>query len=101
MTIAELNPQPLWRYFAALNQVPRPSKKEEQVIPFMVDFARGLGLEVTTDATGNVLVKKPGSPGREGEPAVVLQGHLDMVCQKNSDTDFDFATQGIRMGGRR
>ena len=97
MNIAELAPQPLWQHFVALNQVPRPSKQEERVIQFMVDFGRGLHLEVTTDAVGNVLIKKPASPDRQGQPAVVLQGHLDMVCQKNSNTDFDFATQGIRM----
>lgn len=97
MSIATLAPEPLWQNFSDLNAVPRPSKKEERVIRFIEQFAHGLGLEHSTDATGNVLVKKPASPGREQQPAVALQSHLDMVCQKNTGTDFDFDSQGIRM----
>lgn len=97
MQIQELEPQALWRHFADLNAVPRPSKKEERVIAFMQNFAEGLGLETHTDETGNVLVKKGPTAGFEGHPTVALQSHLDMVHQKNARTDFDFASQGIAM----
>ena len=97
MSIATLAPEPLWQNFSDLNAVPRPSKKEERVIRFIEEFAQKLGLEYSTDAVGNVLVKKPASPGREKQPAVALQSHLDMVHQKNSGTQFDFESEGIRM----
>jgi dipeptidase D len=96
-TIAALQPIAIWKYFSQLNAVPRPSKKEERVIAFMEDFGKSLGLETLKDAIGNVLIRKPASPGMENRKMVVLQAHLDMVHQKNRDTDFDFETQGIRM----
>ena len=97
MSIATLAPEPLWQNFSDLNSVPRPSKKEARVIHFIEQFAHKLGLEHSTDATGNVLVKKPASAGREERPVLALQSHLVMVCLKNLGTDFDFETQGIRM----
>ena len=96
-TIEKLVPESVWSHFAHLNAVPRPSKKEARVIQFIETFARSQGLAVSTDTTGNVLVKKPASPGREDRPTVILQSHLDMVHQKNSETAFDFDSQGIRM----
>ncbi|WP_438961996.1 aminoacyl-histidine dipeptidase [Nonlabens sp.] len=90
-------PQALWNHFADLNAVPRPSKKEERVRAFMVDFGNKLGLEVQEDAIGNVIIKKPASPGMEHRKSIIMQSHLDMVHQKNNDTDFDFLTQGIDM----
>lgn len=95
--IRKLEPTPLWSTFVDLNAVPRPSKKEEAVSKFVADRGRKLGLETKTDSLGNVLICKPASPGYEKHPTVVLQSHIDMVCQKNSDTDFDFDTQGIQM----
>lgn len=95
--LATLTPAPLWSHFTDLNAVPRPSKKEERVIRFIQEFGRRLGLPVSTDDTGNVLIKKPASPGREDRPPVILQSHLDMVHQKNADTAFDFDNEGIRM----
>jgi dipeptidase D len=95
--IRQLEPQAMWTRFADLNAVPRPSKKEERVIAFMKDFGESLGLDTAVDATGNVIIKKPATPGMEDRVTVVIQGHLDMVCQKNADTDFDFETQGIDM----
>lgn len=95
--ITELSPKVVWNQFARLNAVPRPSKKEERVIAFMEDFGHSLKLETKTDAIGNVLIRKPASPGKEHLPGVVLQAHLDMVHQKNSNTVFDFETEGIRM----
>jgi dipeptidase D len=95
--ILELEPQTMWSNFVELNAVPRPSKKEQRVIAFMKDFGHRLGLETLEDETGNVIIRKPATPGMEDRLTVVLQGHLDMVCQKNADTDFDFDTQGIEM----
>lgn len=95
--IRNLEPKALWNKFADLNAVPRPSKKEERVIAFMKDFGKKLGLETLEDEVGNVIIRKPASKGMENRKAVVLQSHLDMVHQKNNDTEFNFDTQGIEM----
>jgi len=92
-----LEPKALWNNFSDLNEIPRPSKKEERVIEFAKNFGEGLGLDTYVDETGNVIIKKPASTGMEGKAIIALQSHLDMVPQKNSDTDFDFETQGIQM----
>lgn len=97
MNITQLEPQVIWKNFAALNAVPRPSKKEEKVIAFMKDFGNQLSLETIVDEVGNVIIRKPATPGMENRKPVVLQSHLDMVHQKNNDVDFDFETQGIEM----
>lgn len=97
MSIRSLSPQSLWNHFADLNAVPRPSKKEERVIQFMLDFGKNLGLETKTDAIQNVIIKKPATPGMEQKETVILQSHLDMVHQKNAGTEFNFDTQGIEM----
>lgn len=95
--IRNLEPKNVWGHFADLNSVPRPSKKEEKVQAFMIAFAESHGLAWKQDKVGNILVSKPASAGMEDRKKVVLQAHLDMVCQKNKDTDFDFETQGINM----
>mgnify|MGYP006159131277 FL=1 len=95
--IRNLEPKVLWNQFANLNAVPRPSKKEDRVIAFMKDFGNQLGLETFEDDIRNVIIRKPATPGMENRKPVVLQGHLDMVHQKNADTQFDFDTQGIDM----
>jgi len=77
-----LEPKALWNHFAELNAVPRPSKKEERVIQFMLDFGNTLGLETYRDEIGNVIIKKAASPGMENRQTVALQSHLDMVHQK-------------------
>ncbi|KIA86084.1 aminoacyl-histidine dipeptidase [Kaistella jeonii] len=97
MELSQLEPQLIWKNFSALNSVPRPSKKEEKVIEFIKKFGENLGLETTVDEVGNVIIKKPATKGMEDRKAIVLQSHLDMVCQKNSDIEFDFETQGIQM----
>lgn len=96
-SISALSPTELWHYFAELNSVPRASKKEEAVIQFMIDFGNRLGLQTAKDEMGNVIIKKPATAGMESRQTVCLQSHLDMVHQKNADTDFDFVTQGINM----
>ncbi len=95
--IIALEPAAVWRSFADLNEIPRPSKKEEKVIRFMLNFGRSLGLETSEDSVGNILIRKPASKGMENRKPVILQAHLDMVHQKNADTAFDFERQGIEM----
>lgn len=95
--IRNLEPKVVWNHFADLNAVPRPSKKEERVIQFMVDFGKKLQLKTSVDKVGNVIICKNATPGMEGRKTVVMQGHLDMVHQKNSDTVFDFDVEGIKM----
>lgn len=97
MSITHLEPKNIWKNFAALNAVPRPSKKEEKVIEFIKNFGKNLNLETTEDEVGNVIIRKPATSGMENRQTVVMQSHLDMVCQKNSDVNFDFETQGIEM----
>lgn len=95
--VRQLEPSALWNHFSDLNEVPRPSKGEEKVIQFMKEFGESLGLPTVVDQTGNVIISKPASSGMEDRTPIVLQSHLDMVHQKNNDTDFDFATSGIKM----
>jgi dipeptidase D len=96
MSTRSLEPKVLWNHFEDLNAVPRPSKKEARVTAFMKAFGEGLGLDTYVDASGNVIIKKPATPGMENRKTVILQSHIDMVHQKNSDTVFDFDQEGIR-----
>lgn len=93
--IKNLNPQEVWKNFHTLTQIPRPSKKEAEIIETMKNFGENLGLETMVDEVGNVIIKKPATPGMENRKTVILQGHLDMVPQKNSDKDFDFEKDPI------
>lgn len=95
--IEQLEPRRIWNNFSKLNAVPRPSKKEERVIDFMLNFGRSLQLETFKDEVGNVIIRKEASVGMEDRKPITLQSHLDMVHQKNSATDFNFDTQGIEM----
>lgn len=95
--IQRLEPQALWTRFVELNAIPRASKKEQRAVAFVKEFGERLGLETLQDAVGNVIIRKPATAGMEGRAPIVMQGHLDMVHQKNAGTDFDFDTQGIDM----
>lgn len=99
MSLAVRNQEPkeVWNMFADLNAVPRPSKKEERIIEFMVNFAKSFNLDHFVDKVGNVIVKKQATKDLEDRKTVVLQSHLDMVHQKNNDTVFDFENEGIKM----
>lgn len=97
MNLSQLQPNRLWYFFERLNAIPRPSKKEQAVRDWVVDLGQKWGFYTATDEVGNVLIRKPSTPGLESSQTVVLQSHLDMVCQKNNDTSFDFETQGIDM----
>ena len=94
--ITNLEPRIVWEQFDAITRVPRPSKKEGRIIEFLVDFARKHNLEYKKDAIGNVVMRKPATPGFENRPTVILQSHMDMVCEKNSDVEFDFDRDPIR-----
>jgi len=93
--ITNLYPEPLWKYFYGLTQIPRPSKHEAEVIQYTKDFGENLGLETIVDEVGNVIIKKPATPGMEDRQVIVLQGHLDMVPQANSDSNHDFEKDPI------
>jgi dipeptidase D len=90
-----LQPQGLWSNFYDLTQIPRPSGQKEEISAFLANYGRSLGLETIVDAIGNVIIRKPASTGYENHPGVVLQGHMDMVPQKNNDTVFDFSKDPI------
>lgn len=94
--ILTLKPEKVWMNFQQLLNIPRPSKKEEKVIAFMKRFGEDLGLQTIVDDVGNVIIRKPASPGMENRLGVILQGHLDMVPQKNSDTNHDFENDPIQ-----
>ncbi|MBW6534261.1 MAG: aminoacyl-histidine dipeptidase [Mariniphaga sp.] len=93
--LEQLQPQPLFNYFEEICQVPRPSKKEEKIRTFLLDFAHKNKLTVKTDKAGNVLILKTAAPGRENSPTVILQTHMDMVCEKNNNKKFDFDNDPI------
>ena len=93
--ITNLEPALLWKNFYSLTQIPRPSKHEEKVRDFLVQFGKNLGLETILDEVGNVIIRKPATPGMENLKGVVLQGHMDMVPQKNNDTQHDFEKDPI------
>ncbi|MDR0422772.1 MAG: aminoacyl-histidine dipeptidase [Proteiniphilum sp.] len=95
MMITDLQPSAIWNYFYQITQVPRPSKKEEKILDFLLDFARSHNLEAKQDKVGNLLITKPATPGRENVPTVILQSHVDMVCEKNSDVAHDFDNDPI------
>lgn len=92
-----LKPALVWKYFAQIAKIPRCSKHEEAIVRYVLDTAKALGLPARKDTYNNVVVEKPASPGREGAGKIVLQGHLDMVCEKNKDTIHDFAKDPIEL----
>lgn len=94
--VRELEPRSVWNFFEDLNAVPRPSKNEDRIRKFMVEFGQSRGLPTRVDEIGNVIITKDPTPGMESRHTIVLQGHLDMVHQKNEGTDFDFDSEGIR-----
>lgn len=96
MSIKDLEPKAVWENFYALTQIPRPSKKEKQIIAYMEKFGKDLGLETIVEEIGNVIIRKPATPGMENRQGIILQAHLDMVPQKNSDVNFDFEKDAIQ-----
>lgn len=94
MKVSELQPRQVFTIFDEITKIPRPSKKEEKIRKFILDFAKEHGLDAKTDAVGNVAINIPATPGHENAPKVILQGHMDMVCESN-DKSFDFTTTPI------
>ena len=96
MSIKELDPQIVWKNFYALTQIPRPSKHEELAVEYMYNWGKEHGLETIKDEVGNIIIRKPATPGYENMKGVILQGHIDMVPQKNADTVHDFEKDPIQ-----
>ncbi len=94
--IDNLEPKLLWKEFEKISKIPRCSKHEGKIREYLLDFAKQHGLKSKTDKTGNVVISKPASSGMEGKPIVILQSHMDMVCEKNSDVDHDFTKDPIK-----
>lgn len=94
--ISQLDPQLVWEQFEAITRVPRPSKREQKIHDYLVAWAKEHGFQYQTDEIGNVVIRKPATAGKESHPAVILQSHMDMVCEKNSDVEFDFENDPIR-----
>ena len=95
MTIDNLDPKCVWKNFYALTQIPRPSKKEWRAVDFMENFGKSLGLETIRDEVGNIIIRKPATPGMENRKGVILQGHLDMVPQNNNDVQHDWENDPV------
>jgi len=95
--LESLEPKLLWQHFDTIRQTPRPSKHEEKIIKTVKGWAADRGFEVLQDAAGSLTVRVPATAGHENAPTIVLQGHLDMVCEKNSDVEHDFMTEGINV----
>lgn len=93
--IKKLSPTAVWGYFYELTQIPRPTGHMEAVTHFIKEFGNNLGLETLQDQVGNIIIRKPATPGREGKKTVTLQAHLDMVPQKNTSVKHDFLTDPI------
>ena len=91
-----LQPQSVFKCFAQVNEIPRPSKHEEKMIDFLLQFGQKLGLDTRRDDVGNVIIRKPATPGMEDRQTIVLQSHMDMVCEKNRDVEFDFSKDAIQ-----
>ncbi|RLD87655.1 MAG: cytosol nonspecific dipeptidase [Bacteroidetes bacterium] len=95
--ILDLEPKTVWYYFKEILEIPRPSKKEDKIKAYLIDFGKKHNLETLTDEVGNVLIRKPATAGMENRKSVVLQSHMDMVCEKNSDTQHDFDNDPIEV----
>lgn len=94
--LLKLTPNRLWYYFTEILKIPRPSKKEEKIVAYLLEFGKSHNLETLQDEIGNVLIRKEATPGMENKKTTVLQSHVDMVCEKNNDVDFDFEKDEIQ-----
>ena len=96
MSNVELKPARVFEQFAKINQIPRPSKRDAKMIEYLIEFGKSHGPETVVDETGNVLIRKPATPGHENRKTVILQSHMDMVCDKLVDIEFDFDKDAIQ-----
>src|SRR5690606_14448737 len=95
MPIRDLQPTAIWNYFYDITQIPRPSKKEEAILSYLLEFAKRHKLDAKQDKAGNIIITKEATPGKEKLPTLILQSHVDMVCEKNSDVEHDFDNDPI------
>ena len=96
MSNVELKPACVFEQFAEINKIPRPSKREEKMIEYLRNFGESHGLDTQVDETGNVIIRKPATKGMENRHTVILQSHMDMVCDKLVDVEFDFDKDAIQ-----
>ena len=96
MQITDLTHMPIWQHFYEITKIPRPSKHEEQILAFLKKFAEEHNLDYAQDKTGNIVIRKGATPGMEDRETIILQGHIDMVCEKNSDVEHDFYKDPIK-----
>ena len=96
MNKSDLKPASVFEQFAKINEIPRPSKREEKMIEYLKNWGESHQLETKVDETGNVLIRKPATKGYENRKTVILQSHMDMVCDKLVDVDFDFDKDAIQ-----
>ena len=96
-SIENLEPKLVWKHFDEIRKIPRCSKHEEKIREYIVNFAKKQGLKTRVDSVGNVVIIKPATPGMQNKPTIILQGHMDMVCEKNSDVKFDFSKDPIQL----
>ena len=95
--LSALQPSLLWKHFEALSECPRPSKKEEKVVRYVLDFLNSKQMDYSVDGVGNIIVRIPATPGYEDRKTIILQGHLDMVCEMNKGTEHDFDNDPIKL----
>ena len=95
--ILSLAPQNVWKHFYALTQIPRPSGHLEKIQAFLLEFGKNVGIETSQDEAGNIIYRKPATPGMENRKTVILQAHMDMVPQKNKDTEHDFENDPLKV----
>ena len=94
--LGHLKPELIWNHFEEITKHPRPSKQEEKVVKYVLEFGKKLNLNTSRDKFGNIVIKKPATPGKENAKTIVMQGHLDMVCEKNSSSKHNFETDPIQ-----
>ncbi|RUA07030.1 MAG: aminoacyl-histidine dipeptidase, partial [Fusobacteria bacterium] len=98
MSVLEgLKPEKVFKYFEEISAIPRGSKHEEKISEYLYNFGKSRGLETITDDAMNVIIKKEATPGYENAPTIIIQGHMDMVWEKNLDTEFDFENEGLKL----
>src|SRR3989304_5511153 len=95
--LGHLKPELIWNHFEEITKHPRPSKQEEKVVQYVLEFGKKLNFETSRDKFGNILIRKPATPGKENTKTIILQGHLDMVCEKNRGVEFDFENDPINV----
>jgi len=95
--VDNLKPEIIWKHFETLTKIPRPSKHEGKILKYLKEFAKKRELEIREDYTGNIVVLRPGSGGGENAQTIIIQSHVDMVCEKNRDSEHDFMNDPLKL----